>query len=567
MKNIKKYVAPILVGVYSLIVALFFVALRINYAGISKFLGADTNQSFIIMYLPIMICVLLWLIFIYSLYGIYKYEQNKLHTLIALILNALFTVGIGFIIYFGSQDYLMFILPHFYRSLIVTALIIMFGIVLFMPIVNNKKSVIIKLVVMLLVINSCIIIGYKIKTNKFEQEAVVYAVEDEYQIVFSTSDNSLAWVEINEQKYYDLYAGSMKSKDLVHKICVPMDVLDEAKEYTIKAEKLIYRGPFGAFKGKVISSTHEFRPVDETDGINYYALADIHESFTGAINAANKVDNLDFLVILGDSVSMIEFHENANATNYIANKITNGEIPVIYARGNHEIKGEMAEDLYKYVGSNNTNFYYTFRLGENIKGVVLDLGEDHDDDWWEYFESAKFDLYRDEQTKLLQNLLDSGYFKNCKYKMVLSHIPLTFVNARHNHESYKKQWTKLINQMNVDISLSGHQHDISVFEPGAVEPFVELTYNPNFSGAENKTYKGYLLDNNFYAFMVARCASSQLGDTLPHGTKEYTGLRVNVNLDENVQTVSYTNSNNEIVPVCNMFSTDGFNNEYIIKLK
>ena len=566
-QTIKKYLVPVLISIYSLLVGLFFVALRINYAGISKFLGADNKQTFIIMYLPIIVCVIIWLVFIYSLYGLYKYETKRLHSFVALGLNVLFTIAIGVIIYFGSQDYLDFILPHFYRSVVVTIIILLFAVILFFPIINKNKKVLgIKAIILILVINCAIILGYKLRSNKIDVDAVVYVVEDEYQIVFSTSDNSLAWVEVGDNSYYDLYAGSMKSKDLVHKISVPRDVLDEAKEYTIFAEKMIYRGPFGAFKGKIKSITHEFRPVDISDGIDYYTISDVHESYDGAINAAKYHENLDFLVVLGDCVSMVEFHENANATNYIASKITNGEIPVIYARGNHEIKGEMAEELYKYVGSYNQKFYYTFRLGDDIKGIVLDLGEDHDDDWWEYYDSAKFDLYRDEQTQLLQQLVQEDYFKDAKYKIVVSHIPITFVNARHNHENYKEPWTKLLNELNINILLCGHQHDITVFEPGLIEPNTTLTYNPNYKGVEGKIYNGYLTDHNFYSFLVGRCSNKQLGDTLPHGTKEYTGLYASVDLVNKTQTFNYTNSNGEIVEVCNIFGEDSFTDSYVIDL-
>ncbi|MDO4940534.1 MAG: metallophosphoesterase [Erysipelotrichaceae bacterium] len=566
MMEIKNRITSILISFYSLVIALFFVALRINYAGISKFLGADTNQSFIVMYLPIIVCILLWLIFVYSLYGIYKYPEKKIHSIITLVLNVIFTAAIGVIIYFGSQDYLDFILPHFYKSLLVTGLIIVFAVILFFPIKTNKKSIVVKTVLVLLIIISSIFIGYKLKINKFSQDAVVYAVEDEYQIVFSTSDNSLVWVKVGDKTYYDLYAGSMRSKDLVHKVCVPMEELDKYKEYTIYAQQMIYRGPFGAYKGDTISINHKFRPVDTNDGLNYYALSDIHESYDGAILAASKIENLDFIVMLGDTVSMVEYHENANATNYVANKITNGEIPVVYARGNHEIKGEMAEDLYKYVGSKNEKFYYTFKLGKDIKGVVLDIGEDHDDDWWEYFDSAQFDLYRDEQTALLQKLINENYFEGCKYKIVLSHIPITFVNARKNHVKYKELWTELINQMNVDISLSGHQHDITIFEPGAVKSNTQLVYNKNYSGIEGKTYDGYLTNNNFYAFLVGRCSNKQTGDTLAHGTKQYTGLYVQVDLNNKKETITYTNSDGEVVPVCNIFGIDDYQNEYVINL-
>lgn len=55
--------------------------------------------------------------------------------------------------------------------------------------------------------------------------------------MFSTSANSVARVEIEGENYYDLYAGSMKSNDLVHKVVVPQEKLDNAKSYTVYAQK------------------------------------------------------------------------------------------------------------------------------------------------------------------------------------------------------------------------------------------------------------------------------------------------------------------------------------------
>lgn len=49
-EKVKKYALPAGGFALSLLFALFWVALRINHSGISKFLGADNNQSFLIMH-------------------------------------------------------------------------------------------------------------------------------------------------------------------------------------------------------------------------------------------------------------------------------------------------------------------------------------------------------------------------------------------------------------------------------------------------------------------------------------------------------------------------------------
>ena len=59
-ERIRRWLFPGLTLVFSVAVALFWVALRVNYSGISKFLGADTNRSFLIMNLPLMVCAAAW---------------------------------------------------------------------------------------------------------------------------------------------------------------------------------------------------------------------------------------------------------------------------------------------------------------------------------------------------------------------------------------------------------------------------------------------------------------------------------------------------------------------------
>ena len=79
---------------------------------------------------------------------------------------------------------------------------------------------------MALAIVVCVFWGYDVSIgSRFTQEAVVYAVEDTYQIVFTTNHAATAWVEVGGETYYELFAGSMKSADTVHKIVVPQQKL------------------------------------------------------------------------------------------------------------------------------------------------------------------------------------------------------------------------------------------------------------------------------------------------------------------------------------------------------
>ena len=544
--KVKHYLFPALSFGLNLLVALFWVALRINHSGISKFLGADTNPSFLIMNLPVMVCVAAWIGCAISLVGLIRWDRHKWPGILGFVLGLVFCAAGVAVVIFGAKDYLRFILPHFWTSVAVSGGIIAFALLLFFPIRGRNG---LKTAMVALVILAAVVIGYQLRPCTFTYGAVVYAVEDEYQIVFSTSDSAIAWVEIDGKCYYDLYAGSMRSADRVHKITVPQSVLDEAGGYTVCAKQMIYRGPFGGYTGPTISRGYDFRAVDPSDGLNYVSLSDVHEAVDAAVTAASGdyAKNLDFVVLLGDLVSMVETEKDAQLANELAHGITGGEIPVIYARGNHEIKGEYGEVLYKYVGSKNQSYTYWVTLSDTVFAVVLDMGEDHEDDWWEYYGTAQFDLYRQEQTQMLREILSDGDYRNYPYRMALCHVPIVFVDGDNLFGGFRKEWTTLLNQMDVDISLSGHEHRVYTFLPGAVKPGENLIYSEAYNGKSGVSVNAYMTDHEFPTFLVGRRSLEQAGGTQKDGNDQYLCLVTRVDLTAQEQTCVFVNSRQEMV--------------------
>ena len=542
-ESMKKYGFPAASFGVALLSALFWVALRNNHSGISKFLGADTNPSFLVMNLPVMVTVAAWVGVVFALVGLRCWNRKKWPAITGFVIGCIMSVAAVAVIIFGAKDYLRFILPHFWESLVVACCLIAFGLILLFP-PKWKKWV--KYALIAAVVAAAVVIGYELRTCDLSYEPVVYAVEDEYQIVFSTSDNAIAWVNIGGVEYYDLYAGSMKSADKVHKITVPQSVLDEAGAYAVNYRQMIYRGPFGGYLGAHQAQHYKFRPVDSADGLNYFALSDVHEAVDAAIAAATSRDDTDFIVLLGDLVSMVETEKDVQLANELAFGITKGEIPVIYARGNHEIKGEYAEELYKYVGSKDQQYAYTVTLGDDdLFAVVLDLGEDHEDDWWEYYGTAQFDLYRQEQTEMLEEVLDSGEYKNYGYRLMACHIPVVYVDKNGYFEEFRNDWTALLNEMDLDIGLSGHKHVMWPLIPGQVEPNTTLVYSESYKGVAGKKEGGYLIDFNFPNFLVGR-RSLDLADSTETGAGMYVCLATQADFAAGQQTGYYVNSQLDI---------------------
>ena len=476
--------------------------------------------------------------------SMFCWQKRKWPAITGLVIGVVMTVAAIFVILFGAKDYLRFILPHVWESVIISAAILAFALLLYFPIQGKKW---LKTAIVAAVILVAVVLGYQLRPCNLTSGAAVYAVEDDYQIIFATSDNAITWVEIGGEKYYDLYAGSMQSADKVHKITVPQQVLDNAGGYTVNFRQVIYRGPFGGYLGKTNTEAYAFRAVDSSDGLNYFAMSDVHEAVDAAANAAKAAEKLDFIVLLGDIVSMVETEKDALLTNDLAHMVTGGEIPVIYARGNHEIKGEYGELLHKYVGAKGESFYYSVTLGEDVFAVVLDMGEDHGDDWWEYYGTAQFDLYRQEQTEMLEDILAEGNYENYRYRLALCHIPIVYVDKNGYFEEFRNDWTALLNEMDIDMCLSGHKHVLWPFVPGQVTPYETLVFDEAYPDKGGKTDGGYLTDFNFTGFLVGRRSLVQAGGAQSNGNDQYVGLQVQVNFDVAEQYACYLNSRGEIL--------------------
>ena len=555
--------AGTLLAVFNL---LMFFAMRPCWSGISSTLGYKGGGNEFLYYLPVFICILFFITALADLVLKAIFDKEWLHIMF-LSISVVFLGAIIYIIANGANNYMRFVWPKFFIGLAAAAAILALYFLLFVyPKTFLKDNKIFKFG--LLGLSGVLALGLLLhfSVNRITYKPVVYAVEKNYQIVFSSNSESLGWVEVGDQCYYDTYAGSTKKFEKVHKVEVPMTVLDSAKKYTVHVKQSIYCGPFGGFLGRDISQTVDFRPVDSSDGIQYLAFSDIHMNDWQTEKTASKAGQYDFLVLAGDAISDVETFEDANFINKVANKITGGSMPVVYARGNHDVKGRYGERTHQFTGSKGEKFYYTFFF-DNVYGIVLDLGEDHDDDWWEYYDTAHYADYHQEQIEFLQNeinKLNNGDYADYKYHLTACHIPITFVNKRHNHTEVKAQMTELLNQMDIDMLLCGHQHDIMIFEPGLVTPNEKLTYNSEY--LPNKTYKGYLTDFNFPAFMVSKPGFTFKDEPDLSAAKSQIGLYVDADLVGKKETCYYLNSRGEKVDVMNMWAEKHYGTEITIDL-
>jgi len=296
------------------------------------------------------------------------------------------------------------------------------------------------------------------------EEAVVFVAGDNYNIVWNTTERGLAWVVIDGEKYYDADNGNIKSEEKIHKVVVPQKVLDKAGEYTIHFAATVGRLPYFPQSYDEVEKTYKFYPVKKKDEIKTYLIADTHSVYEYAVKAANQHE-LDFLTLAGDIADKSMNLEEILTTFRVSAGITKGEKPVVFARGNHDTRGELAPDLHKYMGTDKGNTYFTAKLGD-IFMLIMDCGEDKPDDCKEYGGMAAFEPFRKSQIAFLDELIEKGEYKNYKHVVMVCHIKL---NTPWN-EKFKDvyaEWLKRINIINPEVILSGHEHTYYIQDKGA----------------------------------------------------------------------------------------------------
>lgn len=288
--------------------------------------------------------------------------------------------------------------------------------------------------------------------------ATVFAVEDEYQIAFSTSHKSIGSIEIDGKHYYDQTNGENNVGKL-HKITVPKQELDSKKTYSIVTQSVIFNTAYVPSNGRIITKDYTFRPIDESDGLQIYNLSDTHECVAGPSKAGSWFgDKLDLLILNGDIINDVSSEFQIEIIYKLANKITNGSIPVIFTRGNHECNGKLATNLDKYVGSTHNGLYYTYTIGSSVSMLVLDTNNDMSDDNKLIRPIANFDVVRREQSEWIKQNINwnEGY----EHSFVIAHMayPLTgYVADDCAWSDWAKELITLTNGR-TELALCGHSH-------------------------------------------------------------------------------------------------------------
>lgn len=295
----------------------------------------------------------------------------------------------------------------------------------------------------------------------------VFVVGKEYEILVCGKSRGIFSVKVGRKTYYENNCGVLNSTKDYAKIRLPQKALDKAKKYTVEFRKQVNRKEYFPVFEEVKSLTFNFKPIEKTESINVYHLADVHQQFELSKKISGYFgDDLDLLIFNGDTGEVMKIKDILDVCKNLGD-IAKGQIPVIFSKGNHENRGRLAEIYTDYFPNNDKKCYFDFEIGF-LSGVVLDCGEDKLDSNAEYGGVAVFEPYRKAQTKWLKKLRA----KEDKVFFAVSHISPVFVYSEPvlmhlfniERDTYAK-WNAELERLNTKFMLSGHLHDAYIQSP------------------------------------------------------------------------------------------------------
>ncbi|MDL2266303.1 metallophosphoesterase family protein [Parabacteroides sp. OttesenSCG-928-G07] len=300
--------------------------------------------------------------------------------------------------------------------------------------------------------------------------------ENEATIMWVTDKEAVSWVELAPDDGMHFYATERpqyfqtnfgkKMIGKLHEIKLKNLQPNTNYRYRIYSKAVMEQTPYYIQYGKVAASDvyrgqpFLFRTLDTKKTETTFTMVnDIHadSALLVALMQTQKIKNTDFVLFNGDMLSDLRSEQQIfDGFMTSAVKLFAAEIPMFFARGNHEARGPFSTEFIRYFPTSTGQPYYTFRQGPAFF-IVLDAGEDKPDSDIEYLGLGAFDIYRQEQTEWLKKVLESDEFKQAPVKIVVMHVP-PVGSSWYGLLQVKEQFLPLLNKAGIDLMLSGHLH-------------------------------------------------------------------------------------------------------------
>ncbi|MDO5571204.1 MAG: FN3 domain-containing metallophosphoesterase family protein [Bacteroidales bacterium] len=232
-----------------------------------------------------------------------------------------------------------------------------------------------------------------------------------------------------------------------------------------------YQAYSKTFGETAVSDIYSFKvPELNVKDFTIIVFNDIHRNNAVLEKLYNQVKDIDydFSVFNGDDLNDCENDEGiVNEVSAITNIVKGYSKPILYVRGNHELRGSSALNIKNYVDRIGNKYYSGFSWGDT-RFVILDLGEDKPDDSPVFGGLIDLKQYIADQSEFLKKEVKSKEFKKAQRRILIHHVPFY-----HNEDTYNPCafYLDILKNAQIDIDLSGHTHTYKYWSKGKDQLF------------------------------------------------------------------------------------------------
>ena len=331
---------------------------------------------------------------------------------------------------------------------------------------------------------------------------------NEATIVWEADKPSIGWVELapddgtnyyakERKKFFDCTNG-VKNTSLIHSVKLTGLQPGTTYRYRIYSQEVLsHKGIYVNYDGCIAASNvysqkpPQFTTLDPNKTeTSFVVLNDVHgeKDFITPLMDYADYKKKDLVFFNGDMISVLNKAEDF-FTGFMDEsiKLFAQEKSPYYSRGNHETRGEFATHFQDYFCPQIPHLYFTVRQGP-IYFIMLDTGEDKPDSDIEYSGIVDYDGYRSQQAEWLKTLANDPDYKSAKFRVVICHMPICVnKNNWHGPQDCVEKMAPILNGMNIDVMLSGHNHRDSFHEPDSTCQYpVLVNSNKGIISAETK---------------------------------------------------------------------------------
>lgn len=320
-------------------------------------------------------------------------------------------------------------------------------------------------------------------------------------VVFMTNKRAVASVEVfspddknfsQNKIFFDSSPTGRKHIGTLHAVWLENLAAGNTYSYKIEVKEVLeywetYKGAkYGATKfGDILkcdtypngSNPLSFKtPSDKNPEMSFIVINDIHQTpkTVQQLLQPKNLSNADFILLNGDMVNTFQNEELIfNGFMRAVSDAAHGNIPIFYARGNHECRGKYSEAFLDYFPTKTGKPYYAFmRAGTFF--LVLDMGEDKPDSSAECGGITDFDSYQKEESNWLEKIMASKEFKTAKRRIAISHIPPFELGESPYNRAIGNRFRKILDKANLNLMICAHWHERFVVKSGERFPKSKL---------------------------------------------------------------------------------------------